>query len=121
MLSQEKIEEILKGGCFGGWITAFWQDIVYALPNFSFPEHKEAFFWLLEKLLREGKVAFSPPSDPLCKKGRRWDAPVEEIIEYLRKSWPETAKDENDSDLNLYFYTIPSIAWLGEDGEWHGS
>ncbi|QOK94358.1 hypothetical protein HF908_23545 (plasmid) [Ralstonia pseudosolanacearum] len=39
----------------------------------------------------------------------QWDA-------YLRTQWPEHARDENDSDLATYFYSIPGIIWVEEDG-----
>lgn len=107
--------------CFAHWITCLWGKY---RDDFTFEENKEAFFYLLERLLREGRVAFSPPEDPLCRQHMRWKAPPEEVIAFLKRGWPTEAKDEYDSAINDYFYDLercPSTAWLGDDDQWHGS
>jgi hypothetical protein len=103
--------------CFAHWVNCLW----FKYPGFSFEENKEAFFWLLEKLLREGKVKFRHPEDPWNTYGMVWNVPIGEKISYLRSKWPVSAKDELDADLNMYFYEIPAIVWLGEDGKWYSS
>ena len=113
----EKEYKITCKECFAHWISCLW----FKYEGFSFEENKEAFFWLLEKLLKEGKVRFCSPEDPLYREKKEWDATPEEVIVYLKERWPEDAKDENDGDLHIYFYQIPAIAWLGEDGKWYSS
>jgi len=99
--------------CFAHWITCMWGKY---RDGFTFEENKEAFFYLLERLLREGKVKFDQPDKP-----EAWDASPEEILEHFRKHWPTSATDEQDLNLHIYLYRMPGIGWLGEDGQWHGS
>lgn len=101
----------------------------------TFALHKEIFFWVLGKLLREGKIAFddpygepwtydpysSDPNRPEQDEAHLWKAEPEEIIAYLQKRWPKDANDEHDLELNYYFYEMPYILWSGEDGRWYGS
>ncbi len=46
----------------------------------------------------------------------QWNATPEEIVGQLRAQWPKQARNENDSELTMYFYSIPGIIWVGEDG-----
>ncbi len=116
----EHVEEICRDS-FALWSSGFFSAISGWNPDLTFEEHKEAFFWLLKKLLDEGKVICCPPDDPLCRIHRGWTTSSDEIIAYWRAHWPESAEDENDTDLNFYFYEMPGIIWLGEDGKWYGS
>jgi hypothetical protein len=105
--------------CFAHWISCLWGRYD---DSFSFEQNKEAFFYLLERLLREGKVRFQQPTkdEPFY-----WDAPPEVIVEHLKMGWPKEACSEGDEAIVDFFYTdltrCPPIFWLGTDGEWHGS
>lgn len=115
------IENILSGA-FGLWITGLFGSINGWNPDLTFAEHREAFFWLVKKLLDEGKVKFEPPKELWSTvEGNVWEESSDVIIDYLRSRWPEEAKHENDRCLNDYFYNIPPILWVGEDGKLYGS
>lgn len=123
---------------FGMWITGLWGNVLFHHRELSFFEQKEVFFVLLERLLREGKVKFVKqdadvyhhydaktkvpyhPSQTVNDPETHWDAPIVEILKYLRARWPEGATQKDDLALNAYFYQIPTIIWHGEDGRWYG-
>jgi hypothetical protein len=122
------IDEIVRDS-FGLWITSLFSAISSWNPTFSFDDHKEAFFWLIEKLLRAGKVKFiapgidcyTSPENPhprftIQDEEAQWHETPETIVAHLRAEWPEHACDENDLDLVAYFYSIPGIIWVGADG-----
>lgn len=124
----EHIDEIVRDS-FGLWITGLFSAISSWNPTLSFEEHKDAFFWLIERLLRAGKVKFiargadcytSPenrqPRLTIQDNEAQWHEAPEVIVARLRAEWPEYARDENDLDLTTYFYSIPGIIWVGEDG-----
>jgi hypothetical protein len=100
-------------GCFAAWITCLWGKYD---DSFTFEENKDAFFYLLERLLREGKVKFDHPDKPVL-----WEETPEVILSYFKTHWPTNVATEDDVDLTIYFYRMPGIAWLGPDGDWHGS
>ncbi len=99
--------------CFAHWITCLWGKYD---DSFTFHENKEAFFYLLERLLREGKVTFDHPDKP-----QLWGETPEVILGYFKKHWPADVTAEDDIDLTVYFYRMPGVSWLGPDGDWHGS
>jgi len=115
---------------FGLWISGLFSAVCGWNPDASFAEKKEFFFVLLEKLLAEGKVMFITPgadcyvspANPTPKltvndPEARWSAPVSEIVSYVRSRWPETARDEYDLELTYYFYELPGLIWVKEDGQ----
>lgn len=121
----------IVSNCFGLWSNCLW----YRYDDIEdFYELKEAFFYLLGRLLDEGEVRFikpgedvyfvagQPPPERQAKDvSTHWIAPTTEILAYLRESWPQGAKDFNDAELNLYFYRIPPIVWRNSEGDWVGS
>lgn len=124
----EHIDEIVRDA-FGLWITGLFSAISAWNPALSFEDHKDAFFWLVEKLLRAGKVKFIAPGvDCYTSPGNphprftvedaeaQWHETPGKIVAHLRVMWPEHAHNENDLDLVAYFYSIPGIIWVGEDG-----
>ncbi|MBN3817370.1 hypothetical protein G3N57_12470 [Paraburkholderia sp. Se-20369] len=129
----ENVEEIVRDS-FGLWITGLFGSIISWNPGLSFEEHKEAFFWLIEQLLREGKVKFVAPGADCYTSTEhpspqltieddeaQWHEAPEAIVEYLRALWPEHVRDERDLDLVMYFYSIPGIIWVGKDGSFVAS
>lgn len=124
-----------KEGAFGQWIDGLWT----WHPNLNYAEQKEAFFILLDRLLREGKVKFVKPDADVYHRYNsdikdhyhpkfsvndpetHWDAPIEEILTYLRERWPQSVSHKDDIKLTEYFYEIPAIIWRGEDGKWYSS
>jgi hypothetical protein len=124
----EHIDEIVQDA-FGLWITGLFSAISTWNPALSFDEHKEAFFWLIEKLLLAGKIKFvapgadcyTSPENPhprftIDDAEAQWHEAPGKIIAHLRSLWPEQARDQSDLDLVTYFYSIPGIIWVGSDG-----
>lgn len=124
----EHIDEIIRDA-FGLWITGLFGAISAWNPALSFEEHKDAFFWLIEKLLLAGKIKFIAPGADCYTSPKnphpqftiedaeaQWHETPREIVAYLLARWPEHAHNENDLDLVTYFYSIPGIIWVGEDG-----
>ncbi|WP_017327102.1 hypothetical protein [Synechococcus sp. PCC 7336] len=119
MIKIDGLNDIISTS-FGMWITALFGNIPAYNPGISFGDQKEVFFYILKKLLDEKKIYFE---DPKSKFGSRiiWDEDTSTIIQYLLDRWPKSAKDENDVDLNTYFYEIPVILWVGDNGRLYSS
>lgn len=127
-----------KEGGFGRWINGIFGSYE-GISNFE--EQKEAFFYLLERLLREGKVLLTPPvlcedqepyywviadgysdnrprrpvertTDLEQSRFRVWDVPIEKQIAYIREVFPKDVKDPNDSELNIFWYD-GRCPWIG--------
>lgn len=126
----EEYPEILTE-CFGLWSNSLWSRY-NGLEKFS--DLKDAFFYLVDRLLTEGAIRFVRPNeDVLFTAGKpppkkrvsdvetHWLVPNEEILDYLRKRWPKDAVDFDDRDLSLFFFEIPPIVWRDADGKWIGS
>jgi hypothetical protein len=124
----EHIDQIVKDA-FGLWITGLFSAISSWNPTLTFEEHKDAFFWLLERLLRRGEVKFIAPGadcyvslkNPhprltIQDEEAHWQETPEAIIAQLRDWWPESARREDDLELTTYFYRIPGIIWVAKDG-----
>jgi hypothetical protein len=120
--------EIIRDA-FGLWISGLFSAVCGWNPGASFLEKKEFFFAILEKLLREGKVMFIAPgadcyispANPTPKltvedPEARWSASVSEIMSYVQSRWPEEVNDDKDVELTYYFYELPGLIWVGEDG-----
>lgn len=120
MISLKNVDATITGA-FGLWIKALYSGIKIDNPELTFSERKEAFFWLLKRLLDEEKVRMCRPDDPLGNIYPYWDADSATIIAYLRSQWPSNATSEHDPALILYFYEIPAILWVGKDGKLYGS
>lgn len=124
----EHIDEVI-GDSFGLWITGLFSAIGGWNPALSFEERKEAFFWLIERLLRTGKIRFVAPGadcyvspeNPhpwftIDDHDAQWQEAPEKIVVQLCAQWPQHARDESDLDLVTYFYSIPAIIWVADDG-----
>ncbi|MGD8250644.1 hypothetical protein [Ralstonia pseudosolanacearum] len=110
------VSEIFENA-FGLWITALFDGILVQNPTLMFDEHKEAFFELVERFLRDGRIKFCPPSDLWHEGYDIWDLEISMIVGYLRHHWPPSAKSKDDAALSDYFYAMPAILWIGNDGE----
>ncbi|EBR8158668.1 DUF596 domain-containing protein [Salmonella enterica subsp. enterica serovar Newport] len=91
----------------------------YSIPDyvdnaaFSFDERKKLFFWLFERLLKEGRIK-------LAKHGKFLEGSVEEQVALFRQVFPHTEAEMEDG---LWFFdeSCPGGAvWVLEDGslEW---
>lgn len=110
-------EKIYKES-FGLWLSGLFSSVCGNNPHMSFEEKKQAFFELLNLWLIEGKIVFCEPSDPLTTV---WNTDVDTIVNYLKTHWPAVASDEKDLNLNLFFFEMPAVLWVGDDGQLHGS
>lgn len=129
----------------GGWINSLFSVVTPPTPylphELTFAEQKEAFFYLLERLLREGRVLLTPPAmiedqepcywviadgyssnKPMRPAERTtegkencfrvWDVPIEKQIAYIREVFPKSVTGPNDPDLNLFWYD-GRCPWIG--------
>lgn len=123
------VDEIINSS-FGLWITSLFSAISGWNRGISFEEQKEAFFWLLEFLLESGKIKFIAPgadcyispSNPnprftIHDRDAQWQASASEIIGYLRERWPANVSEENDPILLTYFYELPGVIWVSQNGD----
>lgn len=128
----EEYEQIIEA-CFGLWSNSLW---VAPRSLSGFDDLKDAYFCLIEKLLKDGVIRFidpdevdnvmvvrdhPPPPKTIQDTSTHWHVATEQIVSYLRSRWPLNATDENDPSVNLYFYEIPPIIWRGENNVWVGS
>ena len=105
----------------GLWLSGLFGSIVGWNPNKSFYEHKNLFFYVIKKLLDDQVIKFCSPDDPLGKNISYWNANSQEIVNYLEVHWPENSVEEDDDELNMYFYEMPAILWKDESGKYVGS
>ena len=110
--------EMIYRDTFGLWISSLFSSVEGHNKDLSFEDQKDIFFDILQLWLDQGRIKFCTPSDPL---GEVWNVPSTIIIEYLRSHWPPGAADPHDASLNMYFYEMPAILWVGADGKLHGS
>lgn len=124
----EHIDNILADS-FGLWISSLFSSIGSWNSSFSFDERKETFFDLIEILLHAGRVKFVAPGADcyvsIDKQNSRytindeeaqWNESPEIISKILREQWPAHVSNDEDVDLIAYFYSIPAIIWVAEDG-----
>lgn len=69
-----------------------------------------------------GADCYVSPENPVPKltiedPDARWSAPISEIMSFVRNKWPGEADDKNDLELTYYFYELPGLIWVGEDGK----
>lgn len=123
------VDEIINSS-FGSWVTSLFSAISEWNHGISFMEQKEEFFWLLEFLLKNGKIKFIAPgadcyvspSNPnprftIYDHEAQWQASTSEIINYFRNHWPPDVSEENDPNLLTYFYEMPGIIWVDQNGD----
>lgn len=83
----------------------------------DFPKSRDAFLWILERLLREGRIK-------LHKNGVFFENSIQDQVENFRKAWPKTDKpypNHPDADFYLWFFDqeCPAgIAWRQDDGHY---
>ncbi|WP_080965601.1 hypothetical protein [Chromobacterium subtsugae] len=113
-------ERIAKDS-FGLWISALFSAAKGGGEDVSFEEQKGIFFHLLRVFLQEGRVKFCPPNELWCEGYDVWDVDVDSILNYFLTHWPSDVNSENDIKLTDYFYDMPAILWVADDGTLHGS
>lgn len=73
--------------------------LCYSVPDsrpldFSFNDRREIFFWVLERLLKEGKIK-------LAKNGKFLDGTINEQLERFKSVFPKT---EEEIDDGIWFF-----------------
>ncbi|WP_090695012.1 hypothetical protein [Paraburkholderia phenazinium] len=129
----DHIDEIIRDS-FGLWITGLFDSIRHWNPTFSFDEHKAAFFDVVRQLLDQGKIMFiapgadcyTSPANPhprytIYDRDAQWHEPPDEIVRQLVAQWPRHVSNANDPELTVYFYMIPGVIWVDEDGKLYAS
>lgn len=120
--------------CLRGRLPEYWQGVCKAAPELGYKEKKQAFLYLLERKLKEGKARFvmpgadyypTPPNPyPRYKIGDdaiAWRAQPIDIVRYINAVWPKRVKDENDCAVLSLLQLIPALIWRESDGTWEGS
>ena len=123
----EDIYPIALEESFGTWIHGiFFSDT--RINNFK--EQCEVFFWLLEKLLEEGKAivfpaqefwdneqkAFIVPTRSMNEYKHIWDISPREVTQYMRSTWPNEVTHEDDLTDYWFGNYCPRLGWVKEDG-----
>ncbi|ACB92744.1 DUF596 domain-containing protein [Xylella fastidiosa subsp. fastidiosa] len=122
MLTQEQIDFIYED--LGGGFHHFWDYVkeVHEISSSqvdpdSFEEIKNEFFFVMGKLLDQGKLKLGNRKTELIMEGT-----TEELVDMFRRSFPSYISHE-DLDTGLWFFAdCPFIAvWVhkgqGENGE----
>lgn len=116
MLSEEQYQD-RKETLEGMDIAAVWgasrPDEFMMGADYPFLKQKENFFWLLERLMNEGKIK-------LANSGVFWDGSVTEQISILKNIFPKTSAEMEDGAFDgFWFYSgkCPGgIVWVQDNG-----
>jgi len=119
MVQVREIDQIALDA-FGKWSNALFASIRTYNEYANFSDYKDAFFLILKKFLDERKVYFEDPNSKFGS-GTIWQADTDTIIQYWLDHWPKAADNLGDADLNIYFYKMPAILWVGDDGKLYSS
>ncbi|MDR6670370.1 hypothetical protein [Rhizobium sp. 1399] len=124
----EQIDEIVRDS-FGLSIAGLFSATSAHTRSLSFEQQKQTFFCLIEQLLTSGRIKFIAPgvdcyvsaANPnprftISDSEAQWSASPKDIVMQLSAQWPEQVHDEYDVDLVTYFYSIPGIIWVDDDG-----
>ncbi len=110
-------------GAYGSWISGLWGEYE---ELHTFQETKEAFFVLIERLLQNGHIVFFPPQafflDGKFNTPTRscvgrddvWDVSDQELLEYIRTHFPETATTADSPEITDFWYSdyCPRVGWI---------
>ncbi|AXI83690.1 DUF596 domain-containing protein [Xylella taiwanensis] len=108
MLTQEQIDFICKD--LGGALDSLWFDVGHAhgisavqIDKDSFEERKNDFFFLVGKLLDEGKLKLGHRKDERIMEG-----PTKELVEMFRSCFPDS-DEALEKGLWLVFEECPFV------------
>lgn len=115
--SDEQYQLFIRRSEFGNLVD-LWLATHYASDgadiehSVKFGERRDAFIWVLERLLREGRIK-------LHKKGKFLESPIEEQIQAFRNAWPVSVEATGYKDFYWWFFdpVCPAgVAWRLPDG-----
>ncbi|MCE2859343.1 MAG: DUF596 domain-containing protein [Oxalobacteraceae bacterium] len=116
----DKLYEVTFPKVTEGNLVDFWLATHYDEDNkdieeiINFSDRREIFLWVLERLLREGRVK-------LHKNGIFLKSSIEDQVELFKKSWPESEEASGYEDFYWWFFDpeCPAgIAWRKDDGSY---
>ena len=109
-INNDEIKEVIYYSD-GQAITGLWQRLDMLT---EFPERRDVFLSLIERLLIEGRIK-------LHKNGVFLKSSIEDQIKLFKKSWPESEKASGYEDFYWWFFDpeCPAgIAWRKDDGSY---
>ncbi len=131
-MSNEQLEKVVKAefaaamsenGPFGLWINSLWPSHLAEPLSFK----KATFLTLLQRLIEDGHVVlFVPNGVPRQVRSQAgfdaiWAVPPAEMIRFIEDHWPTQVTDDNDPELNTFWYDparCPGLGWVDpETGE----
>lgn len=115
-----KDKEEIVNNARGLWLSALFSNVCGYNPELSFAQQREAFFGLVAELLEAKIIRFASPIEIWSEQNDIWQATTETILDYLREKWPRHHA-ESESQLTEYFFAVPAVLWVGEDGILRGS
>jgi hypothetical protein len=94
----------------------------------NFTERRIAFFWILERLLVDGKLKMGDNpllltrdrNQPLVPENYLARGSIEEQINQLKQSFPRTEANVDMGGAGVWFFTLDcpyAAVWVHEDGE----
>lgn len=91
-------------------LSLIWSNLPCEWNNFE--EHRDAFFYVLERLLKEGRIKLANNALVLARKrGEPWDdekylakGMIEEQLELFRAAWPESEAATGYEDFDWWFF-----------------
>ncbi|MGC4394662.1 DUF596 domain-containing protein [Hydrogenophaga sp. T2] len=123
MLATQQLHRLAVEKCNGSSLDALWEllaplhrgwtNVPQALIG-DFESRSQSFFWLLERLLREGHIK-------LHKNGVFYESPIDEQVEMFRRAFPESEKKSGYEDFYWWFFDdeCPAgVAWRQADGSY---
>jgi hypothetical protein len=115
--------ELTYTKCIGAAIDTIWRMLnpihnswtgFEGLGFEDFIKRREAFLWILQVLLKEGRIK-------LHRNGIFLESSIKDQINLFRKAWPSSIKASGYEDFYWWFFDpeCPAgIAWRREDGSY---
>lgn len=114
-----KSKDEIVSNAFGLWLSALFSNIGGYNPELNFTQQRDEFFELISELLEKNTIKFAAPNEIWSKQNDVWQATPQIIVDYLREKWPPHA--ESESQLTDYFFDVPAVLWVEEDGSLRAS
>ncbi|MFK3703477.1 DUF596 domain-containing protein [Klebsiella sp. NPDC088457] len=116
MLTENQYEErkiTLEGMSIGAVWGASRPDEFVGEKHYPFQKQKDTFFWLLNRLMREGRVR-------LASNGKYLEGSIDEQISLYRENFPKNQEEmEEDAFDGFWFLTEKcpgGIVWIHDNG-----
>jgi len=110
---------------FGQWMIGLWPPLPVLKRTFELNDQKEAFFLMLERLLRDERIVLAIPGsigeDTLLCQSREqggwsdvWTIPLDNQLEHVISHFPQDAASVDDQKIADFFYgtQCPIVGWV---------